>query len=48
MKINKYSNDPDYISLSKINSSLKKEYPMIKDVPLQDIKDMFCKCNPEV
>ena len=45
MKINKYSNNPDYISLSKINGSLKKEYPMFKDIPLNEIKEMFYKCE---
>lgn len=47
-EVNELVGNKRYITKSKINSKLKKEYPMLKNIPLKDIKETFDECRQEV
>lgn len=44
-KINELLNNKNFITKSKINSKFKKEYPMLPNIPLKDIKEIFDECK---
>ncbi len=44
-EVNQLCYDKRYITKSKITREFKKEYPMLKDIPLAEIKEIFNKCS---